>query len=140
MLVLALTSLGACGGGGESEDAKIGETVRSYLAAVADRDGKRACGFLTRKAQLRTFRRRRAHAGSDHPAEACASVVADFAGLYGPGRLRRVTVSRITVTGDRARARADDLPVRLAKVEGDWKIAISGLAQDVADTQPPARS
>ena len=138
--MLALASLAACGGGGESDDAKIGEVVRSYLAAVADRDGKRACALLTREAQLRTFRRRRAHAGSDHPAEACASVVASFGGLYGPGRLRRVTVSRITVTGDRARARADDLPVRLAKVEGDWKIAVSGLAQDVGDTPPPGRS
>ena len=132
-LLLALAPLGACG---ESEDEKVDDTVRGYLAAVADRDGRRACSFLTREAQLRTFTTRRAHAGRDHPAEACASVVASFGPLYGTGRIRRVEVSRIAVTGDRARARADGFRVRLEKVRGDWKIASAGLAQDIGDTQP----
>ena len=113
--------------------------MRGYLAAVADRDGRRACGFLTREAQLRTFTTRRAHAGRDHPAEACATVVASFAALYGPRRLRRVTLSRIAVADDRARARADGFRVRLEKVGDDWKIAVSGLAQDIGDTPPRAR-
>ena len=134
-LALALATLGACGGG-ESEDGKVRDAVRGYLSAVADRDGRRACRFLTREAQLRTFTTRRAHAGRDHPAQACAAVVASFGPLYGRGRLRRVTISRIAVTGDRARARADGFRVRLEKVRGDWKIAVSGLAQGIGDTQP----
>lgn len=137
-LALALASLGGCGDGG-SEDEQVGDAVRGYLAAVADRDGRRACSFLTREAQLRTFTTRRAHAGRDHPAQACATVVASFGGLYGPGRIRRVDVSRVAVAGDRARARADGFRVRLEKVRGDWKIAVSGLAQDIGDTPPRRR-
>jgi hypothetical protein len=136
--VLVLASLGGCGGG-ESEDEKVADAVHGYLAAVADRDGRRACRFLTREAQLRTFTRRRAHAGRDHPAQACAAVVGSFASLYGPGRIRRVTVSRIAVAGDSARARADRFRVRLEKVQGDWKLAVSGLAQDIGDTPPRGR-
>ena len=137
-LLLALAPLGACGDG-ESDDEKVGDTVRGYLTAVADRDGRRACSFLTREAQLRTFTTRRAHAGRDHPAEACASVVASFGPLYGTGRIRRVEVSGIAVADDRARARADGFRVRLAKVRGDWKIAVSGLAQRIGDTPPRGR-
>ena len=133
-LLLAIASLGACGG--ESEDEKVGDTVRGYLAAVADRDGRRACNFLTREAQLRTFTTREAHAGRDHPAAACASVVASFGPLYGTGRIRRVEVSRIAVAGASARARADGFRVRLEKVRGEWKIAAAGLAQDIGDTPP----
>lgn len=137
-LALVLASLGACGVG-TGEDDEVGDAVRGYLAAVADRDGRRACSFLTREAQLRTFRTRTAHAGPDHPAEACATVVASFAPLYGRGRIRRATVSRITVTDDRASARADGFRVRLEKVRGEWKIAVSGLAQDIGDTPPRAK-
>ena len=137
-LALALASLGACGGG-ESDDDKVGDTLRGYLAAVADRDGRRACGFLTREAQLRIFTTRRAHTGRDHPAESCASVVESFGPLYGTGRIRRVAVSGVAVADDRARARVDGFRVRLEKVRGDWKIAVAGLAQDVGDTPPRGR-
>lgn len=132
-LALALAPLGACGG---REDEAVGDAVRAYLAAVADRDGKRACGLLTRGAQLRTFRTRRAHAGADHPSQACAAVVASFGPLYGVERVRGVAVSRIAVEGDRAKARADGFAVKLVKVDGEWKLARSGLAQDIGDTQP----
>ena len=135
-LALASASLGACVGGGD--DDKVEDTVRGYLAAVADRDGDRACRFLTRDAQLRAFRTRRAHAGADHPAEACASVVESFGPLYGPARVRRVEVSRIEVEGDRAQARAGGFPVKLEKAEGQWKISVAGLAQEIGDT-PPGR-
>lgn len=111
--------------------------VRGYLSAVADRDGPRACRFLTRKAQLRTFRSRTAHAGSDHPAQACAVVVETFGPLYGRARVKRVAVSEVAVQGDRAEARAGRFPVKLENVGGEWKIAVSGLAQDVGDAPPP---
>lgn len=132
-LALALAPLGACGGG---DDEAVGDAVRGYLAAVADRDGKRACTLLTRDAQLRTFRTRRAHAGTDHPAQACAAVVASFGPLYGVERVRRVAVSGIAVEGDRAKARADGFEVELEKAEGEWKLARSGLAQDIGDRPP----
>ena len=132
-LALPLAGLGACGGGDED---KVGDVVRGYLDAVADRDGKRACAFLTRDAQLRTFRRRRAHAGADHPAEACATVVGTFGPLFGVGRIRDVDVNRIAVDGDRARARAAGFRVRLEKVEGEWRLSVSGLAQRIGDTPP----
>jgi hypothetical protein len=134
-LALALTALCACGGG-EGDDGEVGDAVRGYLSAVADGDERRACGFLTRDAQLRVFRTKRAHAGPDHPARACAAVVASFGPLYGAKRVGRVAVSDIAVDGDRAQARADGLPVKLEKVEGDWKLAVPGLAQDVGDTPP----
>ncbi len=134
LFAVALASLAACGGG-EEEDA--GDVVRDYLAAVADRDGPRACRLLTRKAQLRVFRRRRAHAGRDHPGQACATVVESFGPLYGRGRLRRAEVSEVSVKGDRAEARADRFPVKLVKVKDEWKITVSGLAQNVGDSPPP---
>ena len=111
--------------------------VRGYLGAVADRDGPRACRHLTRSAQLRTFRSRAAHAARDHPAQACATVVESFGPLYGRARVKRVAVSEIAVDGDRAEARAGRFPVKLEKVDGKWKIAVSGLAQEVGDAPPP---
>ncbi len=133
LLALLLASFAACG---ESDEGEVADAVRGYLAAVADRDGRRACAFLTPEAQLRVFRARRAHAGADHPAEACATVVESFGALHGVGRLRRVGISRIEIQGGRARAHADGVPIKLEKVAGTWKLAVSGVGQDVGDTQP----
>ena len=138
-LAVALSVLGGCGGGDGGGEDGVADAVRGYLAAVAERDGKRACGYLTRDAQLRTFRARRAHAGADHPAEACATVVATFGPLYGVGRIRAVTVSGIEVDGDRAVARVDGFLVKLVRADDMWKLRTSGLAQDVGDSPPRGR-
>lgn len=130
MLVLALLS--ACG---RSEGEDVADAVSGYLAAAADRDGERACGLLTRKAQRRVFRLRRAHAGLDHPAQACASVVRSFGPLYGSERLRRLEVSDIEIDGDRAAAKVDGFPVKLLKTAGRWRLT-SGIAQKIGDAPP----
>ena len=137
-LALALVLLAGCGGGGGGGD-EVGDVVREYVAAVADRDGKRACALVTRDAQLRIFRSRRVHAGEDHPDQACAAVVESFGPLYGVGRLKGVEVTDVEVDGDRAEARADGFPVRLVKDAGEWKIASVGLAQRIGDSQPRRR-
>lgn len=135
LLLLLVALVAGCGGGG-SDRARVADAVRGYLGAIADRDGHGACELLTRDAQLSVFRTKRAHAGADHPAQACATVVRSFAPLYGPARLRGVTVSQIKVDGDRARARADGVPIELERVSGEWKLSVSGVGQAVGDTPP----
>ena len=139
LLLLGAWLAGCGGGGGESDREEVADAVRGYLEAVADRDGDAACALLTREAQLSVFRAKRAHAGADHPGEACANVVRSFGPLYGRGRLRGVAVSRVEVDGERAQARADDVAVKLEKVSGEWKLAVPGVGQAVGDTPPPAR-
>ena len=65
--------VGACGDDGtdDAADREIKATITGYLSAVANREGKRASGYLTENAQLGIFEFRRVHVGPDHPGEAC---------------------------------------------------------------------
>lgn len=110
--------------------------MRGYLSAAADRDGKRACGFLTRRAQLSAFEFGRVHAAPDHPDEACASVFEGYHPLTGEARLRRTSVSAIEVEGERARARAGRIAVRLRKEDGEWKLDVAGIADRIRNAAP----
>lgn len=48
--IAACVALGACGGGESDEDA-VRETLRTYLGAVAEGDGDKACDLLTGEAK-----------------------------------------------------------------------------------------
>jgi hypothetical protein len=141
---LLLCALGlvliASSGCGQSDSEEVESVLHGYLNALAARDGPRACGFLTREAQLRSFRLNRVHAAPDHPAQACASVVQDgFFPGYGFKRLRSASISAIEVDGDRAQAKADGFSVKLEKVGGEWKLAVSGIGNRVGDSPPPRK-
>lgn len=110
--------------------------MRNYLDAVADRDGVRACGLLTLEAQLRIFQTRQVHVGPDHAAQGCARVIDSYTPIFGVKPLERVTVSAIVVQGQTAHAQAGTFPVKLRKVEGEWKLSVSGLATSLGDRPP----
>ncbi len=140
-LVVA-TLIAACGDNGSSErdENRARLVVEGYLAAVAERDGIRACRYLTRNAQLGVFEFKRAHIGTDHPAAACAAAVRREGPRTGQDRLRTAKASDIRISGKRAEAQVGRYPVTLEKVGASWKIATFGLASDVAGAVQPFSS
>jgi hypothetical protein len=129
---IAALFLAACGGGDGDDGGKreIEATIKGYLAAVADGDGRRACGYLTENAQLGIFEFRRVHVGPDHPGQACAAIVERN---RRPPQTRGVEISGIEIDGDEAEASVSGTPVELRKTDGAWKINVFGLATDVRD-------
>lgn len=137
LAIAACAALAGCGGDGRGGDGRgaderaVAEAVRGYLAAVAERDGARACAHLTRNAQLGVFEFRRVHAAPDHPDEACAEVVRETAARLDEARLRDAAVEEVAVDGDRATARVAGAEALLRRVGGRWLIDAFGLAGDV---------
>ena len=99
--LLAAVALMGCGGGEKSADAKAIDTllIRHYATP--------SCGDLT-PAGRTAF----GHPVADAP---CASDIAKQAP-------KKVTVTDVKVTGDRATAVAGDYTFHLAKVNGAWLI------------------
>jgi len=135
-LVAAAFILAACGGGDTDDGAEreIQAAIKGYLGAVADRDGQRACGYLTENAQLGIFEFRRVHVGPDHPDDACADIVERH---RRPPRTRGVQITGIRIDGDDAEATVAGTPVELKKEDGAWKINVFGVATDVRERQAP---
>lgn len=129
VLVAIALGFSACGGG---ENDEIRSTVSGYLDAVAKRDGRRACSYLTENAQLGVFEFKLVHVAPDHPAEACAATVARQAAKRRANRLRDAEVDEIMVDGDHATAKVDGHEIKLENVDGAWKIAVFGLASDIS--------
>jgi hypothetical protein len=132
VLLVGLATLSAgCGGDDRGDEQAIKRVLTTYLSAVAAADGRQACARLTENAQLGVFEFKRAHAGTDHPAEACADTIRRHA-PGGRARLRARHDVTVRVDGDRADATVDGYEVKLERHSGQWKIATFGLAGDVA--------
>ena len=113
----------AAGCGGSQPD----EVVRDYLAAIVERDGKRACDQLSEdlRADIKAAPAAR-RTGRD-----CADVMALAAGLN-PSLTKQDVEDleiRVRQNGDRARATLENPfsrrreTLRLVKDGGDWKIS-----------------
>lgn len=148
--VALLVGLSSCGGSGESDEAKVTETVNAFFAALGDADGERACAQLTDEGleNFLLFARRdpllhKAAVKSGACEQTVEAVVpADQAILD----LSRAEVHDVVVSGDTATTRLTDRlgPARgpgLERVDGKWKVAtvFPGLEATVRQEQREGR-
>jgi hypothetical protein len=119
--LIATLALGAvgCGGGGESD--KVKDTVKSFFAALADRDGKKACSLLS-KALVAS-----AQVGGGSCATSVKAVAAQAVPDNKRGEARSINVTDIKIKGTTAtafaRGKKGKRQVTLVKEGGKWKLA-----------------
>jgi hypothetical protein len=128
--LIAVGSIAVAACGGSSEQDKIKRTVTTYLHALADGDGEKACDQLTGD-QQRAVGEAGAQAGIG--GGSCPGVVRTIAEKLDDGQkstLRDATVEKVTITGDAAKATIDGAPnvPELTKSGGDWLIS-GGLSE-----------
>lgn len=130
--MFAVALLAGCGGGGPKSDPDaILDLLKSAAGAVADRDGDKACGYLTPEAQQQVLQL----AGGAFDAQDCPSVVKLVAGTLAPLDRRQIEDAEpqnIVVTGTTATAEvvvpsADNqgptVQLTLQKIGSDWKVS-----------------
>jgi hypothetical protein len=125
-LLLATASGVLLSGCGASETERAGTTVKTYLAALADRDGQRACDQLTGEAQ-RTLVSGLIEELPELAALSCPDAVRKMGALLGPeerATLKHAEV-RVTLDGDKAMATpvGGTDTVDLVKTESGWLIS-----------------
>jgi hypothetical protein len=133
-VVVAVAGCGG-GGGGRADAAKVKQTVRRALAALADGNGRAFCVLATAGA--------RAELARTTPGASCPQVVRRISNQLSPAvklGLRNARVGPVTIDGDRASIRAGNItstqgtlkgflqasapPTRLSRQsDGTWKIA-----------------
>ena len=137
--VALVLSIAGCGDDGGSP----ADTVRSYNAAVADGDGKKACDRLDKTAQDEL---RQSTQGPTR--SSCAKVIETLAAFYDEAtkaRLRKADV-KAQPSGNRATATFKapaalggpdrEQSYELRKVDDEWKIASLGLTPDAGIVGP----
>jgi hypothetical protein len=137
MCLIAIALVAGCGGGGPKSDPdQIGQLLKDAANAVADRDGSKACGYLTPEAQQQVV----SLAGSAFGGSDCASVVGLATATLAPLDRKQIEDAQpqnISVTGAVATAQIavpsannQSPPVQLSlqKTTDGWKIsAVSNL-------------
>ena len=128
-LALALAgvaSAGLCAGCGQSDTDKIKDTVRNYIQAVLDDDGKGACNLLTSEAARQFVDKVKAQLKTSD----CATAFKTEAGTLNDDEkavYRSAVLKGVTVTGDKAVVTVQftgaSKDIALQKVGGDWKIS-----------------
>jgi hypothetical protein len=118
--ILVVSLLSACGG---SDEEQIRDAMKSYNRALADRDTRKACSYLTGEA-IREIARTGA---------SCRKAMTAVTELFDArtrNAVRRVRVGRIRVRGDKATARFSyprplpTTPIEQEhfKVSGEWRL------------------
>jgi hypothetical protein len=128
---LLIVLLAGCGGAGPKSDPEaIAQLLKDAAQAVADRDGGKACGYLTPAAQQEVVRLGTAFGGADCP-RVVEAVTATLAPLD-RSQIKDAQPQNIAVTGTSATAAivvpssADQgrvVQLTLQKVGADWKIS-----------------
>jgi hypothetical protein len=128
-------AVAGCGGGGGADAAKVKQTVRRALTALADGNGPAFCALATAGAQAELAR--------TTPGAGCPQVVRRISHQLSPKvklGLRNARVGTVTVNGDHASIRDGDItstrgtlkgflqasapPTRLSRQSsGTWKIS-----------------
>ena len=125
-LVLALGSGALLLGCGTNDQDRVSSTVKTYLAALADGDGGRACDQLTGQAQ-RDLVAGLLEKVPELAALSCPEAVQKIGALIGPDEKAMLTDAKIRVTldGDRAKAipAGGTDTVDLVKTGSGWLIS-----------------
>jgi hypothetical protein len=113
-LVMAVAVAGCGGGGGGGADAaKVKQTVRRALAALADGNGPAFCALATAGAQAELAR--------TTPGARCPRVVRTISHQLSPQvklGLRNARVGTVTINGDHASIRDGDITSTQGKLKG----------------------
>jgi hypothetical protein len=125
-LLAASAVLAGCGGGG-SDQAAVQQTLTTYLHALADGDGVKACSQLTTSEAIQFA----AYVGQQDPqidSSNCAAAISALSGSLGgdgAAKLRNATVDNVKVSGDSATADVvgGTTTPQLSKVAGRWFIS-----------------
>lgn len=129
--VLFTGALTGCAATDDAPGGPVGQAVRSWVAAVADRDSTRACALMTEPAQRQL---RSLQATAD-----CASAVRRFAdalGQAGRDDLRRIEITRVSFPSDDRAVVDVDGPgqrLELRRVDGAWRLDDLGAATRISD-------
>lgn len=107
-IVLTGAVLAGCGGGGGESAESV---AKGFVAAVVNKDAKRACGYLAD-----SNRRELSVSG----VATCPDVIT------GPGISEAVgtKVDTVNVSGDRATAGTDTGSFKLRKQDGKWRVIV----------------
>jgi hypothetical protein len=133
--VIAIALVAGCGGGGPKSDPdQISQLLKDAANAVADRDGSKACGYLTPEAQQQVVSLAAAAAafgGAD-----CASIVKIATATLAPldrkqiedAQPQNIAVNGPVATAQIAVASANNQPsppvqLSLQKTSDGWKIS-----------------
>ena len=129
---LAIALLAGCGGGAPKTDAEqISQVLKDAAGALADRDGAKACGYLTPQGQQQVV----TLAGPAFGGSDCASIVQLATATLAPldrSQIKDAEPQNVAITG--AQATADVVPpsatdnaapvhVTLQKTADGWRIA-----------------
>jgi hypothetical protein len=129
LFALALAGVAAsclCAGCGQSDQDKIKDTVRNYIQAVLDDDGKGACNLLTSDAAKQFVDKVKAQLKTSD----CATAFKTEAGTLNDEEkavYRSAVLKGVTINGDKAVVTVQftgaSKDISLQKVGGDWKIS-----------------
>ena len=121
----AATAL-ALAGCGQSDEDKVKETVNSYITALADGDGDKACGLVSKAAgdQIKT----------QSKAKDCAAAIESFTkssdGAAVKKAFKSAKVEKVEVKGEKAtatiRVEKQTAPLPLEKSGDEWKLSSVG--------------
>jgi hypothetical protein len=121
--LLLLLALAGCGGGGDDDPDEVTQTLRDFVTATNERDGKTLCGDLL----TQEYMEKATGATGDQAEDACRQQLDLTTGL----QLDLISIGRTKVDGDEATVRAvidtDGVRAprlfRLEKEDGRWKLA-----------------
>ena len=133
--LVAIALVAGCGGGGapKSDAEAVGQVVKDAAQAVADRDGDKACGYLTPDAQRQAQLQVGAGALGNVDCPTLIERATAFLTPLDRKRIESLEPANVQVNGSSASATAaaegTSIQLNLQKTGDDWKI--SGFANAV---------
>jgi hypothetical protein len=134
VIVLSFAALAAAGCGGDSsgggdDESQVKDALTSYAKAVADQDGDKACGYLSKSA-LAQIQAAEKTAGTKNCADTLEAATKD-ASSADLKKLGDVEITSVKISGDTASAETKiagepSTTAELVKEDGDWKVALEG--------------
>lgn len=139
LLIALAAALAGCGGGDDpqSEVDAVAEAMKSAASAVADRNGEKACSYLTEDGQRQAMLRFGGGAAAQAGGVSCGTFVNRTTVFLTPldrQRIEDLQPTRISVDGTSASGtlatpaggpggQPMSVGLNLQKVDGDWRIS-----------------
>ena len=120
----------ACGGGGSSDEDQVKDTIKSYLSAIADGDGAKACDQLSTNGRTEIAQLGAQVGASTIDCEQIVQQLSSVIGSENTDSLKNAQVSSVQINGNQATATVSGANVTPTLINSDdhWLID-SGLLQ-----------